>query len=184
MMRRLELDFAPPTLARTLLLTPGWAWGLGAVGLALLLGSALAWQHARQEQAALQAELAAVDAQWAARQTPVVRKPVAGVPEAQALAVNAVVAQLNRPWAALLDAMEQEDAPSVALLELNPDPKNGRVKGIAEARTLAAMVGFIDRLKGQAVFSRATLTRHEFADQDDSQPVRFEFEAAWPQDPP
>ena len=181
MMRRIAIDFAPPTLARTLRRTPVWAWCLGATGLALCLAAGLGWQRGDQEQSALIEEIAAADARLAARQTRSVAKPAAPVPESQAQAVNSVVTQLNLPWAALLDAMEQAGAPSVALLEFNPDPRNHQVKGVAEAKTSTAMIAYVERLKRQPVFDGVTLTRHEFADQDDSQPVRFEFEARWPE---
>jgi len=184
MMRRIAIDFAPPTLARTLRQTPVWAWGLGATGLALCLAAALCWQRSGLDQLALQAEIAAADARLAARVARSAAKPVAPLPDAQVLAVNSVAAQLNLPWGALLDAMEQAAAPSVALLEFNPDPKNHRVKGLAEARTSAAMIAFVERMKRQPVFDGVSLTRHEFVDQDDSQPVRFEFEARWPEGRP
>lgn len=178
-MSRINVDFAPPTLARALHRTPVWAWCLGAIGLALCLAAALRWQRAGQEQAALRAEIAVVDAGLAARLARAVVKPVMRVSDAQVIAVNAVVAQLNLPWGTLLSAMEQAGGPAVALLELNFDPRNLFIKGVAEARNSAGMISYIERLKQQPVIDGVTLTRHEFADQDDSQPVRFEFEARW-----
>lgn len=175
----IAIDFAPPSLARALRRTPVWAWCLGGVGVALCLASALRWQQGELDQSALRAEIALADARLAVRLARAVVKPVLRVPEAQALAVNAVVAQLNLRWDTLLDAMEAASGPTVALLELNIDPRNLWVKGVAQARTSVAMISFVERLKQQPVFDGVTLTRHEFADQDERQPVRFEFEARW-----
>ena len=184
MTRRLNIDFAPPTLARTLRLTPAWAWSLGAVGLLLCLAAALSWQRVGQDQLALRDEIAAVEARLAARQTRALVKPAPPVPEAQVLAVNSVITRLNLPWGSLFDAFEQATAPSVALLELNPDPKSHTVKGVAEARTGAAMLAYIERLKREPLCVAARLTKHEFVDQDATQPVRFEFELSWQEDGP
>jgi hypothetical protein len=182
MMRRIAIDFAPPTLMRTLRRTPAWAWCLGAAGLGLCLAAGLGWHRSDQDQSAMREAITAADAGLAARQTRNLAKPAPPVPEAQALAVNKLVAQLNLPWGALLNAMEQASAPTVALLQFHPDPRNHQVKGIAEAKTSAAMIAYVERLKRQPVFDGVTLTKHEFADQDDSQPLRFEFEARWPED--
>ncbi len=179
MTRRLNIDFAPPTLARTLRLTPQWAWSLGLVGLLLCLAAALSWQRAGQDQLALRDEIAAVEARLAARQTRPRVKAAPPVPEAQVLAVNSVISRLNLPWGALFEAFEQSTAPSIALLEINPDPKNHVVRGIAEARTGAAMLGYVERLKREPFWVDARLTKHEFVDQDATQPVRFEFEVLW-----
>jgi hypothetical protein len=178
-MRRIEIDFAPPTLARTLRRTPAWTWGLGAAGLALCLTAALGWVRVGKDHTEIEHEIAAADAKLAARAARTVVKPVLPVPAEQVLAVNAIVARLNLPWGALLDALDDAGTPTVALLELTPDPKNRRFKGMAEARTSAAMIGYLERLKRQPIFDAVTLTRHEFAELDDSQVVRFEFEVRW-----
>ncbi|MBC7729757.1 MAG: hypothetical protein H7242_19535, partial [Microbacteriaceae bacterium] len=43
-----------------------------------------------------------------------------------------------------------------------------------------AMAAYAERHKRQRVSDQARLTGHEFADGDNSQPLRFEFELLWP----
>lgn len=179
-MQRLDIDFAAPSLARALRRSAWPLWAMAAAGLALCLAAWLTWQQGADERAALLAEIASADAKLAARQTRVVLQPRVWLADEQALAVNAIIVQLNRPWGEMLDALEQAGTPSVGLLELSPDAKGQRVKGIAEARNAAAMTAYIERLKRQPAFDHARLSRHEFADHDSSQPLRFEFELFWP----
>lgn len=180
-MQRLDIDFAAPSLARALRRS-GWpVWAMAAAGLALCLAAWLTWQQGADERAALLEQIASADARAAARQTRLVPQPRVWLADEQAIAVNAIIVQLNRPWAEMLDAVALAGTPSVGLLELSPDPKGHRVKGIAEARNPAAMTAYIERLKRQPVFDQAHLSRHEFADQDSSQPLRFEFELRWPE---
>lgn len=179
-MQRLDIDFAPPSLARTLRRTAWPVWLVAAVGLAACLSAGLRWQRGADERTLLQAQIASAQATLAARQPRTVVQPNARLPDDQAVAVNAIVGQLNRPWVEMLDAVEHAGTPSVGLLELSPDPKGHRVKGIAEARNANAMLAYVERLKRQPVFDQARLSRHEFADGDNSQPLRFEFELLWP----
>lgn len=178
-MQRLDIDFATPSLVRALRRSSGLVWAVAVVGLALCLAAGLIWQQGAEQRAALQAQIAAAEAQLATGQSRVLVKPRARLADDQASAVNAIIVQLNRPWGEMLDALEQAAAPSVGLLELSPDAKGQRVKGIAEARNAAAMTAYIERLKRQPAFDHARLSRHEFADHDSSQPLRFEFELFW-----
>jgi len=188
MMRAIGIDFAPASHSRALRRPPALLWGLALLGLVLAGSAALSLHAQTQERAALQAEIDQVSARLAARrQAQAAReqaRPEALISPVQAQAMNAVIAQLNTPWSAMLNAMETASMGPVALLEFNPDPKSHLVKGVAEARHSDAMIAFIERLKAQTAFNGARLSRHEYAEQDATQPIRFEFELIWSESAP
>lgn len=178
-MKRVRIDFAAPSLRRTLFHTTPLAWALLGAGLCLAL--ALAWQGERYlaEERAFEAELAAQ-----ARRAPVVpavqraaRAPA--VSAAQANAVNAAIAQLNLPWRDLHDAVHAATPATVALLALEPDAKRRVLRVTAEARSMADMLSYVERMQEQDWFAGVVLTRHEINEQDPNRPVRFQFDAQW-----
>lgn len=178
-MKTMHIDFAPRSLRRTLFHLHPAALAAGLVGLVLCTSAALTgWQllqqqherehqleHARARQAALSAAPA----------------PVAkvAIPEAQAAFINAAIMQLNLPWRELQDAVAAATPQNVALLALEPDARKHVLKLTAEARSSDDMVGYIEQLKEQELFSSVVLTRHEINDQDPNRPLRFQIEAEW-----
>lgn len=190
MTRRIDIDFAPASVARSLR-SSGWrVWLLALSGLLLSLSAAIYWQGLVSKRVTLQGEITAVERQVQALRGRVVAAPPEPLTEAQVLAMNGITSQLNLPWRALLNAMEaagpggqdghRAKADSIALLELDPDPKNQLIKGLAEARNSAAMLGYIERLKAQTAFGGARLIKHEYMEPDANAVIRFEFEVIWP----
>jgi Tfp pilus assembly protein PilN len=180
-MKRVRIDFARPSLGRTLLRGPRPALALLAASLALApsLASQLS-QYRRllreQEVVLANAQAVAARAQAAARITAPMRPPV---PPAQADAVNAAVLQLNLPWRALHDALQSATPANVALLALEPDAKRRGLRITAEAKTSGDMVDYVERLRRQGGFVDAVLVRHEINEQDPNRPIRFQVDAGW-----
>jgi Tfp pilus assembly protein PilN len=177
-MRKVRIDFAPPSLARSLLRTPRPAWAIvWALGFTAL---SLAFAHAGLERR--QREIALLQAQSQVRtQAPpaaavAVRPPV---PEAQAAAVNAAVLQLNLPWRALHDAVQAGTPASIALLALEPDARRNTVRITAEAKRSDDMIAYVEALQKVEWFSAVTLARHEINEQDPNRPIRFQLDAQW-----
>lgn len=177
-MKRVRLDFAPPSLRRSWYRIPPAAWGPVVGGIALC-GAALAhvldYREAREE---LDAQLAALAARAAA---PVV-VPVparASVGEQEAAAVNGAIARLNLPWRALHDAVRAATPPNVALLALEPDAKKRVLRISAEARHSDDMLAYVAALGKGKLFGAVTLVRHEVLEQDPNRPLRFQLDAAW-----
>jgi len=183
-MKRVRLDFARPSLRRTLFLAPPAVWGpllaaLAVCGAALV--HALDYREAREEVDALQAALRAragappqaVQPAAATRQRP------APVSEQQATAVNAAVMQLNLPWRALHDAVRAATPASVALLALEPDARKRVLRITAEARASDDMIAYVGQLQKQAGFGSVNLVRHEIGEQDPNRPIRFQIDAQW-----
>ncbi|WP_426174050.1 PilN domain-containing protein [Massilia sp. TWR1-2-2] len=178
-MKRVRIDFAPPSLARTLHRTGALAWSLALLALLLCAGAGFIGWQTMARQRALDNQLALVRAQSA---TPVVvlaaaPPPPVGAP--QAAAINAAVMQLNLPWRALRDAVADATPKGVALLALEPDPRRFSMKITAEAKTSDEMIGYIERLKQQELFTAVALQRHEINELDPNKPIRFQIDAQW-----
>lgn len=178
-MRRVNIDFAPPGIARAVHHASFAVSLLGTCGLMLCGASGvIAWQAAAVERAD-DAGLAAARARARrpAASGAAVRRPP--VPDEQARAVNAIVARLNLPWRALHDAIDAATPAGVALLALEPAAKRGTVRISAEARSPDDMIGYVERLKQQRWFSDVTLASHQIDEQDPNRPMRFQLDVKW-----
>lgn len=178
-MRRVRIDFAAPSLRRTLFHTPRLAWAALAAGVCLSVPAAILANQYLAQQRAFEEELAA-------RRIPVAAPPAvqaaARAPQvtaAEAGAVNAAILQLNLPWRDLHDAVRAATPASVALLALEPDAKRRVLRITAEARSSDDMLAYVERMQGQAWFANVALTRHEINEQDPNRPIRFQFDAHW-----
>ena len=176
--RPVRLDFAPPSLRRTLLRAP-FASRMAAIAALALCAVALVevldYREAREE---VDAQLAALQARAAAPSVlPVTPRTPVG--EQEALAVNAAIAQLNLPWRALHDAVRAATPPSVALLALEPDAKRRVLRITAEAKNSDDMLAYVSRLEREEWFGSVTLVRHEVIEQDPNRPLRFQIDAGW-----
>ncbi|MCV2359135.1 hypothetical protein LNV08_09115 [Paucibacter sp. TC2R-5] len=191
MAQQIDINFAPTSLARSLRGSAWPIWALALSGLLLCLSAVFYWQGLQSKRALLRGEIASLEGQLEARLGRVIAAPREPLTQTQVLAMNAITAQLNLPWSETLNAMEAaagqgsqggkgSKTGAIALLELDPDPKNKLIKGLAEARDSQAMLGYIERLKRQAAFAGARLLKHEYTEQDASTVIRFEFEVIWP----
>ncbi|WLI90265.1 hypothetical protein Q4S45_03830 [Massilia sp. R2A-15] len=178
-MKRVRIDFAPPSLARTIHRTGPGAWALAALALALCAAAGAAGWQMHLRQGALDAQLAAVRSHAAPIVVAAPVQPRAPIPEAQAAAVNAAVLQLNTPWQALRDAIGAATPPSIALLTLEPDPRRRSMRITAEAKTSDDMIAYVEQLKRQELFGAVALVRHEISELDPNKPIRFQLDAQW-----
>jgi Tfp pilus assembly protein PilN len=178
-MKRVRIDFAPPSLARTVHRTGplGWSLALLAVLLCVAAG-ATGWQMIARQRV-LDTQLAVVRAHASAPVPVAPSTPQPQVGEAQAAAVNAAVLQLNLPWRALHDAIAAATPNSIALLALEPDPRRRSMKITAEARTSDEMIAYVEQLKQQELFDAVALLRHEINELDPNRPIRFQLDAQW-----
>jgi Tfp pilus assembly protein PilN len=179
-MTRLDIDFAPPSLRRSLHRVPASAWLAGTLGLALCVTAACYGNAALQRQHAREAQLLRAQQRVAASMqgpAPVAQTPIA---PAQAAAVNAAILQLNLPWRDLQDALASATPPEIALLALEPDARKRVLKITAETKDSDAMIAYIAQLKQQELFgTRVQLLRHEINELDPNKPLRFQVEASW-----
>ena len=179
-MNRLAIDFSPPTWRRLLHRTGASTWlvallALGAAGVALSQ-----WLVLRSERQAHASALAAARSAAGARATSArATGPVPALTEEQAAAINAAIMQLNLPWRALRDAVDEGTPETVALLALEPDARRHTLRITAEAGDADGMVGYVEQLKRQPMFTDVSIVRHEVVEGDGSRPIRFTLEALW-----
>ena len=116
-----------------------------------------------------------------ARQEIVARTPPAPAPlllsEAQVVAINSAIGQLNTSWPVLLDGFERVASADIALLQIEPDHRRRLVKGVAEAKDHQRMVDYLELLGSVAPFAGAMVTRQEVNEKAPNRPLRFMFEA-------
>lgn len=182
-MKPLHIDFAPHSIARAVYLTPLFTWIILFVAVACWLGVAIKATALVKQRETLAMMLSETSARAQILLDERAARRLAAnsftIPEAQAVAINNAVAQLNLPWRDLFDALESATPGTIALLAIEPDAKKRLLKGTAEAKTGDGMIAYIEQLKKQPFFAGVLLTRHEINAQDPNQPIRFQFEAQW-----
>jgi Tfp pilus assembly protein PilN len=180
-MKAIHIDSAPRTVQRAIARTSARTWLLAGCGAALCLGGMIAANilDARQQENQTRLEQLRTDATERAVSTDTRNAPA--ISGTQANAINGIVQQLNIPWDRLLGAFDLATPSTIAVLELVPDAKKHSVKGVAEAATAEAMLAYIERLKQQPALGNVVLTKHEVNAEDANKPLRFEFEANWPE---
>ena len=178
-MSRLEIDFAAPGVQRALYHTSAVSWLLLAAALVLVLTAGVLTGRLLGQQSKQRAELAAARARAATPVVVAVEKSAPKISEVQAGAVNAAALQLNLPWRALHDAIGAATPPEIAMLALEPDARKRTMKITAEAKTSDAMIGYVEELKKQELFTGVALSRHEINELDPARPIRFQIEAEW-----
>ena len=92
---------------------------------------------------------------------------------------NAVLAQMNVPWGELFAAIETAQDDSIGLLAVQPDPGAGQILIGGQARTLPAVLAYMERLQQSERLREVVLTSHEFKPDEPGQPVEFALAARW-----
>lgn len=179
-MKPTHINFAPPSLRRTLFRIPGRSIGflVAAIGVCVVaLALSARYQEEREQLDALQAAIAARSS--AMRPQPVAVQPKFSIPDAQAQAINDAVMQLNLPWRDLVEAVRAATPGNVALLALEPDAKRRTLRITAEAKSSDDMLAYVARMEEQGWFGAVALVRHEIAEQEPNRPLRFQLSAQW-----
>ena len=172
-MRRIELDYQrhrPDRPGRVLL-------ALGC--LAAAAASVFAWQQARLI-GALEDRLAAIERRQPSAQRDVTRSADPALARALREA-RAIDMLLQRRWSELFEAIEAAGSADIAVLAIDPDAAQGRIRITAEARRHEAMLAYLQRLGQGAVLRDAVLIEHRVQRQLAERPVRFSLSATWEQ---
>ncbi|MDB5811738.1 MAG: transrane protein [Betaproteobacteria bacterium] len=93
---------------------------------------------------------------------------------------NDVVTQLDLPWDELFASVESADGESVALLSIESDAENGRIKISAEAKNTKGMLDYARALEMRSKLADIYMVSHAFQQQDPQHPVRFMLSSNWP----
>jgi hypothetical protein len=170
-MKRVDLDFLPRRRA-------GRLTGMVALGLAALAAAKLADFYATSlaEADSLEARMARLE-----RRSPEFAAAQA-LPESTLREIrhaNEVIDQIATPWTRLFAAIDAAGSSKVALLGIEPDPRDGTVEISAESADLRAMFDYVKRLDRQATLDGVYLLNHQIDMQNPQRPVRFKVTAAW-----
>jgi len=157
---RAELDYvAPPRRAR-------------AAGLALLAASLACagvllerYRNVKLESASIESARALLPAERLA--TP--RKNS----DEDFKQAEAVIRQLALPWASIIHAVEGAASPDVAVLQMEPDARERKLRVTAEARNEDAMLEYLRHLGGERALANAHLASHQVVLEDARHPIRF-----------
>ena len=167
--RPVRLDFVAPVhrapVAGALLL---------AAGLAAAVSLGVAFDRLVGERERLEA---ALDAPARPHRAPL-------TPESRRSAAEAAVVgrELAVPWTHLLaelEAASHDNAGSVALLLVEPDPGKQLVRITAEVRALPDALAYVKRLQQSAVLRHPMLESHERRKDDPQHPLRIKLTAEW-----
>jgi hypothetical protein len=163
-LRKLAIDFRPGRRA-----SPWASRALLAVAAAVVLDSGLAYHDARRAIARNEALLAKAQPAGAARQAS---------KEEVALARD-TVQRLSTPWSELFGALEGATSEQVAILAVEPDPKNGKVLISGEGKDYLAALTYVLELSRSKTLSGVQLVRHETKPEDPQHAVGFSVSATW-----
>jgi Tfp pilus assembly protein PilN len=169
------LDFLHPAgrpsrLSPWLLLAGGLA-ALAALSVEREVAQAIKGREARVEEVRSLTRRSLPALRGADADTPALRE--------QIKKANGVLAQLNVPWSALFAAIESAQAPDVALLAVQPDPRGNTVALAGQARSLEALWEYMDRLQRTDRLRDVVLVSHEIKAEEPGRPVAFVLSARW-----
>jgi Tfp pilus assembly protein PilN len=92
---------------------------------------------------------------------------------------NAILDQINLPWEALFDAIEQAATEEIALLSLQPNVSSRTVRIGGEARSMSELLDFVEALERESVFENVHLLNYKIKQDNPHRPVVFLLTAAW-----
>jgi len=164
-LRKLSIDFRPGRRA-----SPWASRALLAVAAAVVLDSGLAYHDARRAITRNEALLAkAQPAGGAARQAS----------KEEIAAARETVQRLSTPWSELFGALEGATSEQVAILSVEPYPKNGKVLISGEGKDYLAALTYVLELSRSKTLSGVQLVRHETKPEDPQHAVGFSVSATW-----
>lgn len=101
------------------------------------------------------------------------------VPEAELRKLGTVVATLQRPWAAVFDALDAAADPQIALTRMEPDGNKGSLLLAGEARSLAELFAYAQKLSTQPGIAQAQVLGYTFREAGTARSVAFTLNARW-----
>ncbi len=90
-----------------------------------------------------------------------------------------VVDQFSVPWNELFRELEAANDGTVALLAVQPEIQNRTVRISGEAKNLAAMLTYAEKLQQTRMLSGVHVSEHRVKEQDAQKPIEFSMVALW-----
>ena len=176
-MRALRLDFSEDKRMQNLV-------GFALLGLVLILVASMFWYYTRLSNNNNQLESVVNQIEGKLHQD---RQPSGGNVSLNTKEVivyyNKVIQKLNLPWDDLFVILEEAKGENIALLGVEPNAKDSKVKLTGEAKDFKSMFDYVRALRAQPVLTNVYLLDHKIDDQNPDKPVRFTLEAAWVEKP-
>ncbi|OYY93767.1 MAG: hypothetical protein B7Y41_09865 [Hydrogenophilales bacterium 28-61-23] len=161
----------------------GLSWLLLVIGLAAAAWVMQAWQTADAGFSAAQARIASLQAKPAQRPSEKTAKArrVDAAAQNRQRTDDAARGQLALPWTRLLETLQRQQSPGVALLSLDADGHRGDFTLTAFAKNHAAMLDYFEELQRVPGFTQVSLSRHELREVDADTVVYFSLRGLWTQ---
>jgi len=92
---------------------------------------------------------------------------------------NEVIMQMTLPWNELFNALEEANSNDIALLGIEPDAKNRRVRVSGEAKNSEALFTYLRSLQAIKSMSGVYLKSQQVQERSREKPIRFTLDASW-----
>lgn len=153
-----------------------------AGALVLLCG----WQltEMRAERAATAQKLQQLqDARQPVQVATIQPQALSAAQKAEIKEANKILDELGRPWPALLNRLEQVARPEIALMAIRPDAAKGKLGLKGEAKDIAALLAYLQRLESLPEMHDVALDEHEMMEKPEGEGmahfIRFGITARW-----
>jgi hypothetical protein len=166
--RLVRLDFVAPVHH-----APVAGVALALVGVAAAIVVGLSFREQLLERGRIDAELGTIKQP---------RRTVSAAPDKSVEEAESIARELSVPWSALLaelEAASQDNAATVALLQVEPDAAKHTVRITAEARSLPDALSYLERLQQSKMLRYPMLESHERRKDDPEHPFRIKLAAEW-----
>jgi len=180
-----QLEFSRPAFAWQVLRWPGGllvvllAMGV-AVQYAGLRETHAQWQYLAQRQQQLaQQHTSAASVNRTLVTRVATKQPVAPLSQPQQKAAEKIVQQLNVRWFDLLQALESDQVPEIALLQLLPDANRGQFVLSGEAKSYQDLLNYVSHLQAVPALNQVHLQKHQVNESHPQRPVSFEIQGGW-----
>ncbi len=92
---------------------------------------------------------------------------------------NAILDQINLPWEALFDSIEQAATEEIALLSLQPTVPNRTLRISGEAKNMSELLDFVEALERELTFENVHLLNYKIKQDNPHRPIVFLLTAVW-----
>ena len=87
--------------------------------------------------------------------------------------------QINLPWEALFDSIEQAATEEIALLSLQPTVSSRTLRISGEAKNMSELLDFVEALERELTFENVHLLNYKIKQDNPHRPIVFLLTAAW-----
>lgn len=92
---------------------------------------------------------------------------------------KSITDRLNQPWDSVLGEIESITDPAVSLLDIHGDARTRTLRITGEAKEMADVVLYLNRLRDSSRFGPAWLSHHETVQDGAVKVIRFTLETVW-----